>query len=65
MIFNKAELFGIQSQLFEYSNSIRLLKSNKYEYEKMYGFHQTCLSLIKNFKFHLTWTNFMNKVYKI
>ena len=32
MIFDKVELFGIQSQLFEYSNSICLLKSNEYEY---------------------------------
>ena len=33
MFFNKVELFGIRSQLFEYLNSIRLLKSNEYEYE--------------------------------
>ena len=33
MIFDKVELFGIWSQLFEYSNSICLLKSNEYEYE--------------------------------
>ena len=33
IIFDKVELFGIQSQLFEYSNSIRFLKSNEYEYE--------------------------------
>ena len=34
MIFDKVELFGIQiqSQLFEYLNSICLLKSNEYEY---------------------------------
>ena len=33
IIFDKVELFGIRSQLFEYSNSIRFLKSNEYEYE--------------------------------
>ena len=34
MIFDKVELFGIQiqSQLFEYLNSICLLKSNEYKY---------------------------------
>ena len=37
MIFDKVELFGIRSQLFEYSNSIRLLKSNEYKYEQEWG----------------------------
>ena len=33
----KVELFGIRSQLFEYSNSIRFLKSNEYEYKWVMG----------------------------
>ena len=33
MIFDKVELFGIQSQLLKYSNSISLLKSNEYKNE--------------------------------
>ena len=37
MIFDKVELFSIRGQLFEYSNSIRFLKSNEYEYEYHYS----------------------------
>ena len=37
MIFNKVELFSIQSQLFEYLNSICVLKLNKYKYEYHYS----------------------------
>ena len=33
MIFDEVELFGIRRQLFEYSNSLCLLKSNEYEFE--------------------------------
>ena len=48
MIFDKVELFGIRSQLFKYSNSIRFLKSNKYEYNIRIIRHNTALDNLIN-----------------